>query len=203
MKGAELSPQLITQLKSTSRALANRLGNDLADKVQFQILEGLRRRESFSDIRRRIMMELSKRDLLVEDLEKNLNRFNNYEDAIAALGSKWNFPESWEEKLKNTYELTHSAAKAIDESGFVSNLYSRKAELIARTETIRAMSEASLERYEESKVVQMVEFEATGDERLCEECASLDGKRFTLDESHGVIPVHHECRCVFIPVLKE
>lgn len=72
--------------------------------------------------------------------------------------------------------------------------YNRKlryrGEMIARTETARAVSEGSLEGYREGGA-RMVEFEASGD--ACPECAWLDGNIYRLDEAGGMIPVHPNC----------
>ena len=77
------------------------------------------------------------------------------------------------------------------------------AERIARTEIIRASNEGALDSYEESDMVDIVEFLATGDERTCDICSALDGKQFKLEDSHGVIPgkTHVSCRCTFVPQL--
>jgi len=37
----------------------------------------------------------------------------------------------------------------------------------------------------------------------CEECEPLEGVIFSVEEAHGMIPRHPNCRCTFIPVLKE
>lgn len=80
----------------------------------------------------------------------------------------------------------------------------RRATLLARTEIIRAHAEATLNRYEEyglQNVVGMAELQTAGDHRVCPRCRSLEGKVFKISEARGVIPVHVQCRCVFLPVL--
>lgn len=79
-----------------------------------------------------------------------------------------------------------------------------RARTVAQTETIRTHAEATLDSYERSdteQVVKETEFSDSDDERVCEECEDLDGTTYTTEEARGVIPVHPNCRCSFIPVL--
>lgn len=77
----------------------------------------------------------------------------------------------------------------------------RRSILIARTETIMASNEGALVGYEDSGVVEQVEFYAALDERTCDDCDAMHGEEFNLGDSHGVIPLHPDCRCVFLPVI--
>ncbi len=86
-----------------------------------------------------------------------------------------------------------------------------RAELIARTEVMRAHSEASLDTYDlfqEEGVELLVEFLYTNDTRVCPKCVSFgtaeDGgrRRMTIQEARGVLPLHPNCRCVWLPVPK-
>ena len=82
----------------------------------------------------------------------------------------------------------------------------RRAEMLARTEIIRAYAESTLQEYKNwgvEGVTADVEFKTAGDDRVCPECEDLDNQVFTLDEASGVIPVHTNCRCCWIPYLKE
>lgn len=45
-----------------------------------------------------------------------------------------------------------------------------------------------------------VEILATLDGRTCPICASLDRTRYKFDEEHPALPIHHNCRCVLLPV---
>jgi SPP1 gp7 family putative phage head morphogenesis protein len=72
---------------------------------------------------------------------------------------------------------------------------------IARTEVIAASNEGALEGYKASEVVEKSEFFAALDERLCPECEGLHGNVYPLKEAHGLIPVHPQCRCVWLPVI--
>ena len=79
----------------------------------------------------------------------------------------------------------------------------RRAAMLARTETIRAHHAANIQEYMNWGVrgVNVVaEFVTAGDERVCSECASYHGNRYTLKEAQFMIPVHPNCRCIVIPV---
>lgn len=97
-----------------------------------------------------------------------------------------------------------------------------RAEMIARTEAIRASNAASVEAYRQSGVVVAKEWLAEMDERTCPFCEHLDGKSIPLDDNYfdkgdsltvgdntmsfdymdvGEPPAHVDCRCTTIPVL--
>lgn len=80
-----------------------------------------------------------------------------------------------------------------------------RAETVARTEFIRAHAEGQLEAFDQLGVEELgvdVEFLDTGDDLVCPECAALNGTIFSIEDAHGVIPVHPNCRCAFIPHFK-
>ena len=75
---------------------------------------------------------------------------------------------------------------------------------LARTETIRSHSQATLTRYAQSGITTVqgfAEFLTAGDDRVCIQCQGLEGRRFTLQEAGSIIPVHPNCRCVWLPVI--
>jgi SPP1 gp7 family putative phage head morphogenesis protein len=74
---------------------------------------------------------------------------------------------------------------------------------ITRTELVRAHAEGQLDALESlgvEEVAALVEWRTTGDSRVCEKCKPLDGKRLTLKEARGKLPVHPQCRCAWSPV---
>lgn len=78
----------------------------------------------------------------------------------------------------------------------------RRAELLARTEVIRAHHLAMVQEYRNWEVLGvkvMAEWSTAGDGRVCDICAAYDGQEFTLDEVEGMIPVHPLCRCIALP----
>lgn len=83
---------------------------------------------------------------------------------------------------------------------------SRRAELLARTEIIRAHHLATVQEYKNWRIEGVfvnAELVTAGDDRVCEKCSSLEGHVFTLEEAEGLIPRHPLCRCCIIPVHKE
>ena len=79
----------------------------------------------------------------------------------------------------------------------------RRAEIMARTEVIRAHHVATIQEYRNwglEGVQVQAEWATAGDDRVCDECASLEGKIFTLEEIEGMIPLHPQCRCIALPL---
>jgi len=85
-----------------------------------------------------------------------------------------------------------------------------RAKLLARTEIINAHAEATLNRFEQFGVLEVVpyaEFSTAGDNKVCARCLALEAQDngkgpgvFTIEQARGIIPVHPRCRCVWIPV---
>ena len=68
-----------------------------------------------------------------------------------------------------------------------------RAEVIARTEIIRAHAEGQLTALENLGVEEVgvaVEWSSTGDERVCELCQPLEGVVLKLEEARGMLPRH-------------
>jgi len=83
----------------------------------------------------------------------------------------------------------------------------RRAEMLARTEIIRAHHVATINEYRNwavEGVTVQAEWMTAGDDRVCIRCADLQGQIFTLDEAEGMLPLHPNCRCVCLPhIVKE
>jgi SPP1 gp7 family putative phage head morphogenesis protein len=82
----------------------------------------------------------------------------------------------------------------------------RRAELLARTEVIRAHHVATIQEYRNWGVEGIIvkgEWKTAGDDRVCSECAQMEGKIFMLDEIEGLIPLHPLCRCIALPYIEE
>ncbi len=72
-----------------------------------------------------------------------------------------------------------------------------RAPMVARTEVIAASNEGALNAYEREDVEESEFYPAAG---ACEECMALVGV-YPTKEAHSMIPVHPNCRCVFLPVI--
>lgn len=89
---------------------------------------------------------------------------------------------------------------------------------IARTETSRAVNFATVEAYKQSEVVEGKEWLTALDERTCERCEAMDGKKIGLDDNFfdkddsfmGIKfdydevaqpPLHVSCRCTTVPIV--
>ena len=81
----------------------------------------------------------------------------------------------------------------------------RRASLLARTECIAAHINGAVEEclrmgYKEGQI--FAEFIAGYDDRVCDDCARLHLQVFTLEEIRNMIPMHPQCRCTFVPIIK-
>ena len=80
----------------------------------------------------------------------------------------------------------------------------RRAQILARTEIIRAHHQGMIQEYRTWGVVGVkvqAELRTAGDSRVCEQCSGLEGQIYTLDEAQNLIPVHPMCRCIVLPVI--
>lgn len=105
--------------------------------------------------------------------------------------------------------LAQGAADGLAPAQIARNLNDRidrigltRARTLARTEIIAAHAEATLNGFTEAGI-SGVEVEAewitAGDDAVCPECQALEGKIFDLDEARGMLPVHPNCRCAWLP----
>lgn len=79
-----------------------------------------------------------------------------------------------------------------------------RARMLVRTEMIAAHAEASLSSYEEAGIDEVgvqAEFMTARDDVVCPTCRALEGEIMTVEEARGMIPVHPNCRCAWLPVL--
>lgn len=82
----------------------------------------------------------------------------------------------------------------------------RRAEVMARTEFIRAHHVATINEYRQAGVEGvrvLAEWLTAGDSRVCAACGDMEDESsaspFTLDQIEGMIPLHALCRCCAIP----
>lgn len=78
----------------------------------------------------------------------------------------------------------------------------RRAEMLARTEVIRAHHLAMVQEYRNWQIAGVyvkAEWMTAGDNRVCAKCAPLQGEIFTLDVIEKMIPRHPSCRCIALP----
>lgn len=96
---------------------------------------------------------------------------------------------------KGPRDVARDLVRELDISG-------QRAEMIARTELIRAHAEGQLTALENLGVEEVgvaVEWSTAGDDKVCDLCAELEGVVLKIDEARGMIPRHPLCRCSFIP----
>ncbi len=82
---------------------------------------------------------------------------------------------------------------------YAAKTHRRRTNTIARTETATAQSEGYLSGLDDLDVKQ-VEFSSFPDEHRSTSCAVLEGDKFDIADASGIIPVHPNCRCAWLPV---
>ncbi len=90
-------------------------------------------------------------------------------------------------------------AKRISES--VNGIGIQRATVMARTETINAVTQGTIVRFQQAGV-ETVEWITAQDERVCPQCGPLNGEVFRLDGHHEVPALHPMCRCSLLPVIE-
>lgn len=91
-----------------------------------------------------------------------------------------------------------------DATGRITMPAKRRAEILIRTELARAHHLATINEYRLQGIAGVnirAEWKTVGDDRVCEKCASLEGKVFTLNEIEPLIPLHPQCRCIALPLV--
>src|SRR5690606_4496035 len=75
----------------------------------------------------------------------------------------------------------------------------QRAEVIARTETLRAFNQGAIWQYQQYGV-RRIRWLAATDERTCPWCRPLHGQLFPIERVPlGGPPIHPQCRCKAIP----
>ena len=91
--------------------------------------------------------------------------------------------------------------KANDYRDGIFNTTRNEANNIARTICNGIANSAKMAFYQANDdVITGVEILSTLDGRTCPVCASLDRKRYKMDETPPSLPLHHQCRCELLPV---
>lgn len=100
----------------------------------------------------------------------------------------------------------HPRAMAREMDDSISALTRKRALVIARSETIYAHAEGQLDSFERlgvDKLGVQAEWSTAGDDRVCVQCLPLEGQIMTVKEARGLIPLHPNCRCMWIPYDKD
>lgn len=100
-------------------------------------------------------------------------------------------------KGSHPYDVARAMSAAVD------GISRKRAEVLARTEIIHAHAEGQLDAMERlglDEVTIMAEWTTAGDDRVCPLCAEREGEIIPIKEAHGLIPLHPQCRCSWLPV---
>lgn len=185
----------------------------------------------FIDILREILIEQGNYTLSFLGAGGNLNLITDTAVGFLRVNGAeliTSINETTRNQLRETLAQGFEAGEGVpDLRGRVEDVFKdatrNRAEMIARTETIRASNFATVEAYRQSEVVEAKEWLAEMDERTCSYCQEMNGKVIGLNESYfkegddftidgntlniGLLdvdepPLHVNCRCTTIPVLR-
>jgi SPP1 gp7 family putative phage head morphogenesis protein len=84
------------------------------------------------------------------------------------------------------------------------NIGATRARVLARTEVIRAHHLGTILTYRMAEVEGVrikAEWATAGDDRVCPDCAMMEGEILTLDQAEKLIPLHPQCRCIALPFI--
>jgi len=81
---------------------------------------------------------------------------------------------------------------------YYNELYRGRCDSIAKTEVSRSVNEGYLQALEQQDVFTTVTISSAAD--CCEECAAREGEEYTIEEAHGILPLHPRCRCAWTVV---
>lgn len=68
---------------------------------------------------------------------------------------------------------------------------------VARTEVARAQNAGIVDTFKAANV-DMVQYIATEDEKVCDDCLDLDGQVFPITDADNIPPIHPSCRCTVV-----
>jgi SPP1 gp7 family putative phage head morphogenesis protein len=97
---------------------------------------------------------------------------------------------------QHPYQIANSLARDVDGIG------RRRAKVVARHRLIWVHAEGQLDNLERLGVEEVgvaVEWAITPDNKVCPKCAAMQGLVLKTRQAHGLIPLHPECRCAWIP----
>lgn len=109
------------------------------------------------------------------------------------------------EALRRELALGFEAGESIQQltkriEGYFTDNAKYRAEMVSRTEIIAASNEGTLHRYELENI-EKSEFYPSPD--ACSVCLEIaQDPIYITKDSHGIIPVHPNCRCKWLPVVE-
>lgn len=173
-------------------------------------LDPLKRKAALAvkDLASRLVVEITDNtreaiNLILEDgirKGKGLNEIGrNLRPRIGLNSRQMRASANFEEKLLTRGDLSPKQIR--DRVGvFDRKQHRARARTIARTEGQRVLSEAQIIGFEEANVKTLIWFALVGHD---EECAEFQGQEFPIQNTHGLQPLHPNCRCGWLPKPEE
>ena len=206
-----VNKQAVEWAKKNTNKLVTLITNQTKEGLRTQIAGGIERGRSMPQVARNIRQingiglngpqsraivnfetNLLKREAIIQEALRESN--NSLAGAQRWLQSKrYKIPDSW---IKQVRDGQFNIPKRLSKK--TKKMLRYRAEMIARTETARAMSEGAIQRYDDAGLTHLI-FDASAD--ACIVCDFLNNNKYTVGEAGGIIPVHPNCRCSWRPAL--
>lgn len=187
--------QLQGQLRQEAEKLGNKQIAALSKVFQINFFEvyyslNIEGKEAFATLDKTAVAQMINQVWVADGKTFSQRVWDNTERLIATL----------DEQLIHcvaTGKKTSELKKALQERFGVSF---HRADTLARTELCHIQTQAAQKRYEDYGI-QYVEVLVDPDERTCEKCKALIGKKF-LTTATPLLPVHPNERCALVPVIE-
>jgi len=147
------------------------------------------------------------------DVPKGLNRADRAAIGAIAKEVTGEFKDVSKELAKQLAGLVREAATLEEALAAVGDRVAAigiaRGSAVAAVNTIAANADATLSYLEEQGIEEVgivaekelsVIWQTAEDDDVCPACEALEGRSFSLEEASGMIPLHPNCRCAWIPL---
>lgn len=173
-----LNPEAVKAAEKFTADLVRQVNSETKKGIRTFISAGIKEGKAMDKIARELRP-------LVGLTQNQTQSIMNYR---TLLGDKEKFP-----KLTSA-DIDRKVQRYADKT------HRRRAQTISRTETARAQTIGYVQGMEDLGVEQL-EFSASSG--CCDECAAMNGEKYSISEAKGIIPVHPNCRCALLPVVDD
>lgn len=106
-------------------------------------------------------------------------------------------------EISTAFTSTDTISTILENLGNIFSRAVRRARTLSDTEVVRSHAEGQLDALDQLGVTQvgvLVEWVTAQDDRVCPLCLAMEGRVFPIEEARGLIPLHPNCRCAWVPV---
>ena len=189
--------QLVEQLNKTLRSLGEKEVKITENKlVNMYIKSGIMVNDSIG---------------FAGNIDYSIEAKNTIKQIWCADGELWS-SRVWNNKAKmlDSIEkgLVDAVARGENKDKIVKGLVEEfdvgfnQADRIVRTELSWVQNKSAIDRYKEAGVEMYEILDSHGDDRECEDCKAINGKRFPINDTIHLPPFHPNCRCIALAIIE-